>query len=555
MKTWLLAALLGLLRIQSPGTLPQAADGVIEVLVRDSVTKAPVPGAQVLVAFQARQREVTTDRNGHATFSDLSSGNYRVNVRKEGYVRPRLLTAGQAATLTDTKRKVALEIVLTRGATVKGRVLSPDGKPLAKANVSVQALGWIQGQRAVAPLSVETSEGLTNDRGQYSISGLPTGEYFVSVELRPLLTGQVYSSAFDSLSRKTYYPGVTDASTSIRVFATEGLELGGIDIRIPNLQAYRLIGTVLNNLPANLPAPRGRTTTRAPGFFSIAPADPNSIEVPALLPARLKPTTNPNVFTFEIGGIMPGSYYLYPIYEPDRLVRMSTRSLITVRNHDVENLRLTLEPNPEIKGRVSIRGNSSYGLQNTSLGVRAVERLPALLQRASSAVDARTGEFVFSAFEKGVKFTVSLSDFPPDSYIAELRQGGRSLNTDGILIADPSEGTVEITIDQLGGTLEGTVLKPNGEPQGGATTALVPAPAMRRNFMRYRLAQADPSGNFTLRGIAPGEYKVFAWDAAIGTVAPQNPEFLAPIEARGITVIVGSGTRQTLQLTALPNRP
>ena len=76
---------------------------------------------------------------------------------------------------------------------------------------------------------------------------------------------------------------------------------------------------------------------------------------------------------------------------------------------------------------------------------------------------------------------------------------------------------------------------------------------MRGNAMRYGRVLGDPSGKFTIRGIAPGEYKIFAWDGIPGTVAEQNAEFLAPIESKGVAVIIRGGSSQTVQLTALPN--
>jgi hypothetical protein len=149
---------------------------------------------------------------------------------------------------------------------------------------------------------------------------------------------------------------------------------------------------------------------------------------------------------------------------------------------------------------------------------------------------------------------LSLTGFPPDSYIADLRQGSRTLNSDGIVISDPAEGTVEVTVDPRGGTVEGTVLKPTGEPQERAVVALVPAPSMRGNPMRYGRVLGDASGKFSIRGLAPGEYKAFAWNGIPGTVAEQNAEFLAPIESKGISVTILAGASQTLKLTALPNQ-
>jgi hypothetical protein len=567
MRTLVLAALLGVVGLQTPVTPQQTNDGVIEVTVRDSVSKAPVPGARVrFIAYRTPPPNVltdtTADENGRAVFKDLALGNYAVSAQQEGYARSLAdLITQQTITITEAKRKIEIEVLLIRGATVRGRVLGPDGNPLAKAEVSLRAFTWVQGRRGVSPLAVGQSSGATDDRGEYSINNLPTGEYLLRVDLRPQATGGQYSSAFDNLSRVTYYPGVPDVLASPKLSIKAGQEQGGLDIKIPSIKAYRVTGTVLNTLPAPPPNPNYRGMTRAPYSFFIGSADPNSLEDPVLVPVRSEATANPDEFTFEIGGMIPGSYYLYPLYSGNRSGLpnyMSTRALIvTIKDQDIENLRLAVGPNPEIKGRVTVKGDtSSINWQNAMFGLRPVDRLPILLALpglVSDAVDAKTGEFVLAAFEKGVKFTVTLTGFPADSYIADLRQGGRSLNSDGIIISDPAEGAVEVTIDQQGGVVQGTVLKPTGEPQERAVVALVPVPSLRGNAMRYSRVLGDAMGKFTFRGVAPGEYKAFAWGGIPGSVAYQNAEFLAPVESKGIVVTILAGSSQTVQLTALPN--
>ena len=568
MRTWIFAALLGVLGLQAPVALQQDNDGVIEVTVRNSVSKAPVPNARVrFVAFKTPPPntiiDTTSDENGRVVFKDLAPGNYTVDAQQEGFVRSLTSVVVQTTlTISAAKKKIDYEALLIPGAIVRGRVLDPDGNPLAKADVSLRAYTWVLGRRGITPTSMGTSGGPTDDRGEYSISALPAGEYLLRVELRPQSNGGLYSSSFDNLSRVTYYPGVADGTAAAKISVAVGQEQGGLNIRIPNIKAYRISGTVLNALPKPEPAPNGRPVSRSPASFYIGSTDPDALEDPVLVPSRSEATANPDEFTFEIGGMIPGSYYLYPLYSAGSAIGnyMSSRTTIVVKDQDIENLQLKLIPNPEIKGHATIKGGSaSLNLQNARIGVQPVDRLPTLLRTAGllgspSVVDAKTGDFALSAYEKGVKFTLTLTGFPPDSFIAEVRQGGRSLNTDGIAIADPDEGALEITIDPQGGTVEGTVLKPTGETQERAVIALVPAPSLRGNAMRYARALGDQSGKFTLRGVAPGEYKAFAWNGIPGTVAPQNAEFLAPIESKGVTVIVRAGASQSVQLTALPNQ-
>jgi hypothetical protein len=101
MKTWFFAALAGVLWGQAAVSPQQTNDGVIEITVRDAVTKAPVPGARVrFIAYRTPTpnvlTDITADENGRVVFKDLASGNYDVDAQKEGYVRPLLPPLNQA---------------------------------------------------------------------------------------------------------------------------------------------------------------------------------------------------------------------------------------------------------------------------------------------------------------------------------------------------------------------------------------------------------------------------------------------------------------------------
>jgi hypothetical protein len=72
----------------------------------------------------------------------------------------------------------------------------------------------------------------------------------------------------------------------------------------------------------------------------------------------------------------------------------------------------------------------------------------------------------------------------------------------------------------------------------------VPPPSQRGNSNLYKSVVSDSSGRFTLRGVAPGEYTMFAWETVLNN-AWMNLEFLAAYEGRGqkTTVNPGPSTR------------
>jgi len=84
-------------------------------------------------------------------------------------------------------------------------------------------------------------------------------------------------------------------------------------------------------------------------------------------------------------------------------------------------------------------------------------------------------------------------------------------------------------------------------PATGCIVALIPEPRYRSQTALFKSSTTDQFGHFTLRGIPPGEYKLFAWDD-IEPGAYQNPDFLRPYEQKGKSVHVDEGGRVTIEL-------
>ena len=84
-----------------------------------------------------------------------------------------------------------------------------------------------------------------------------------------------------------------------------------------------------------------------------------------------------------------------------------------------------------------------------------------------------------------------------------------------------------------------------------ATVVLIPETRRRDNRALYVLANSDATGRFTLRGVAPGDYKVFAWES-IQAFAHVNAAFMAKPEDRGKLVHVGQSGTVSAELTIIP---
>jgi hypothetical protein len=72
-------------------------------------------------------------------------------------------------------------------------------------------------------------------------------------------------------------------------------------------------------------------------------------------------------------------------------------------------------------------------------------------------------------------------------------------------------------------------------------------PSERTQTDRFKSIVTDQNGAFTIRGIYPGNYKLFAWEA-IEPNAERDPDFLRQYEEFGKTTSIGEGTNPSVEL-------
>jgi hypothetical protein len=145
----------------------------------------------------------------------------------------------------------------------------------------------------------------------------------------------------------------------------------------------------------------------------------------------------------------------------------------------------------------------------------------------------------------------TVAGLPQDMYLADVRQGAQSVFDSGFDVNTRNTNPVEVVLGSGAGTVTGIVQDGPTKAFPGATVVLVPEARRRSNSALYVVGTSDASGRFTLRGVAPGDYKVFAWES-IPAFAYQNAAFIAKHEDRGKTVRVGQSGSATAELTIIP---
>ncbi len=216
-------------------------------------------------------------------------------------------------------------------------------------------------------------------------------------------------------------------------------------------------------------------------------------------------------------------------------------TVVEVRDRDVAGIQLKISPTVRVNGVVTIDGHSP-GKTNVKISIQADDamiRVPVYQGLAARAIAAneQDGSFMIPAVGLG-HFRLQIAGrLPPELYVSDILQGGRSVYDSGFDVTSEPLGTFQVVLKSGAGAAQGVVEDASGKPVADATVVLVPDPQHRQNRSMFRTAVSDASGHFTISGIAPGVYKLFAWEEIIDG-AYLNSRFLEPYEARGKTVNV-----------------
>jgi hypothetical protein len=169
----------------------------------------------------------------------------------------------------------------------------------------------------------------------------------------------------------------------------------------------------------------------------------------------------------------------------------------------------------------------------------------------ANTVVRQDGGFTFRDITPG-KYTPTIVGAPQTFYLKSAQLGGNNLLESGLDLSGPPAAPLELVVSPKGGSVEGVVLTDDQKPVPGAVVVLVPDAARRQLWPLYKTVTADTSGRFVIGGLAPGEYKLFAW-LDVESNAPMDPEFLRPYEERGVIVRVEEGGRYSHELKLLPS--
>jgi hypothetical protein len=219
---------------------------------------------------------------------------------------------------------------------------------------------------------------------------------------------------------------------------------------------------------------------------------------------------------------------------------------VDVGGANVDGLTLVVGPGINLRGRVWISPGAQMDFSRLNVSLQPLENY---MGGAATQV-AADGTFKLENLSDGT-YRVNVAGFPEEFYLQSARLGGADVLGPGLTTSHNGNlGSLEIVLSKDGGEVDGVVLR-EAQPAGGALVVLVPNPPLRDRDDLYSVKAADALGRFSMLGLPPGDFKLFAWEQHEG-VAYNDPDFIKEVEDRGTAVHVEEKQQQSVQLQAIP---
>jgi hypothetical protein len=522
----------GILGAQEPSTKP----GTVEGSVTNAVTGEPLKKATVTLRRDNPPAvyQALADAAGHFHFDNVEPGRYGVSASRDGFMeqplnRRSLSGVGQNKLAVAEEQHIRdVAMTLLPLGTVSGRVLDEDGDPLIRATVQTVEYSYNLGKKQLNP---QGGSAITNDLGEYQITGLQPGRYYVQTIVQPRMPNlppRTRWSRPEEAYPVTLYPNARDPGQATAIQVAAGTQLTNIDFRLHKARAYHIRGKVVDE--------------------SAAPADMHTVSVMILAASGwtgYAPSAQLQLDgTFDARGIVDGSYVVMARRRMKGAGAIARQS-VTVADQDVNGIVLALASGLEIPGTVKVEGAppDTISLQ-ISLGPSSEE-----LGDPANATVARDGGFVIHGVLPDV-YQVNVLSPPKGKYVKSIRFGERDATNGQIDLTGRTSAVLSITLGGDGGQIDGSVQTPGGDPAPEALVTVWPTEEYERRLDMFYIAISDQNGKFRLQDLAPGRYQAFAWESPDQNMTYET-EFRKPFESRSASLSIAPAGHESIQLTLI----
>ena len=425
-----------------------------------------------------------------------------------------------------------LAYFLIPGGTISGRIVDTLGRPAAAARISAMRLTYQEGR----PMALLAKTAASNDRGEYRMFWMEPGEYYIRAE-KQLPTGFA----------RVYYPASGNVSGAVKVRVSGGEESPRIDISLQRSMSFRISGSVTSIVA-------GVDVAQQAVQFYLIPVESGGILDGGLTVQNQLLPPDEALGKFSISNVQAGRYDLVAVLTDRRSSPPRSfigRVEVDVPFQNVSGVNVVIAEGVDVYGKVVYSGTPSLPA-STRVQLQPKGLFSSLPFAAKlTASPAEDGTFTIPNLPD-FQYSVSVSPLPPNTYITDIRQGSFSVFDIGTVgVAGRLNRPFEIVLDAPGAVINGKVPASPEQLAAGVTVALIPEERRRENLALYKRGIVSPDGSFSFSGIAPGRYKLFAWES-LPPSAEQNSEFMDVYRDAGTEITVVPGDTSSVELRLIP---
>src|ERR1051325_4375974 len=581
----------------------QSGQSIVTGRVLYEETNKPVRGARVRISSRQGRGPAgatVTNERGEFRFEGLAAGEYYViatpvDATSVGAATFRVplptgdpqaddaafaaarrengMGGGAAEVSVDGTGEARVEIRVPRqpkGGTVKGRVAYEDGKAAANAQVVFLNRAEVRG-RMLGPTKLSA---LTDKNGEYSISGLPPGDYLVSARLEePRIIDKQGRVIGGGLLILTYYPSATSTQSATPVHLDDSQALSDVNITLVKRATHVINGTLVS---------RSSGSARPLAGIHVRLRNRDDLDLPFSTGTDDRFIWTGAHGRFSFNNVMDGDYVISigggmnsapptlarpsaqgaPVrlglpprmrdmsQMPERFPRGGSSQMliekqqeVRVAGADVNNLTIELSEGGRISGRVVIEGEGRIPSRLVITSeLKPGERRPSAFVRPDP-----DGNFTMSGVPEGPLSLDVIISPPQPLYVKSITANGVDIRTQPLMISDGTEiRDVVVLLSSDVATLTGRVLANDGTPLRGATVLLAPADRNGGRMSRGRLISVTDGGGRFIITAAPGEYAAVVWTG----LPPSDEEAFRALAERAPRVSLQVGERKDLDLVA-----
>jgi len=507
---------------------PPSKPGKVEGVVINSVTNDPVKKASITLRALGRSGNYSTitDSVGHFHFDSVDPGSYFAMANRDGFIPAQNGPGnpwGKPIAVAEEQEVKDLVVKLLPLAQVSGHVLDEDGDPMAR--VQVQALRYVYGQGGARQMN-PAGYASTNDLGEYQMLDLQPGRYYFVAAVQQRMS-RLPPNTRHAIPEQTYpntfYPSALQSDQATASELTPGAQVTGIDFRLHKAPAFHIRGKAVDSRTGE-PLRNSMIQIQTHGnlFFKGVQSQQNG--------------------TFDAQGVASGSYTLFCQTEPE----LRAQQTVDVGDHDVDDVVLSLKPPFEISGTMRLEGDPPSAAQRR--GPMQVSLNAMDMGSAANTAANADGTFVLKVTHAVYQINASCN---AGAYLKSMHFGDQDVSNGKIDLTQQTSGALNIVCGTDVGQIQGSVQNESGQPAAQVMVTVAPDDEHQsRQDLFYQL-MTDENGKFDYRDIAPGEYKVFAWES-VDQEMLQSPEFRKAFESRAGSVSISPSGNASVQVKLIP---